>query len=80
MDGEEFKTLLTKFILDAILLTVDIHIYNLSYLENKFTHFPELVNGGTKELNRILVDLDGFAIIRDNDDKHLLVLINLEVE
>lgn len=80
MIEEEFETWPTDLIPDTIHLAVDIYVINLNYLENKFPRFMELSNSGTEKSNKMLVGLDTATMIPDNDDDHLLILIDLEVE
>ena len=54
------------------------HITNLGYLENRSSHFIELSNGNTEELNRILIRLDITAIISETGNQDLPHLIDLE--
>ncbi len=80
MLGEEFKTWPADPLPDTILITVGIHVTNLGYLEDRPPHFTELLDGSTKESNKMLVRLDIAAIIPETDNQDLLDLIDLEAE
>ncbi len=80
MLGEEFETWPADPLPDTTLITVGMHITNLGYLEDGPPCFTELPDGGTEELNRMLVGLDTAAIIPETDDQDLSDLIVSEVE
>ncbi len=71
MIGEEFLIWSTDLLPDTTLIIVSIHVTNLGYLKDNSFHFTELFNGGTKELNKILVGLSTAAIIPETDDQIL---------
>lgn len=59
-----------------ILVTVGINVNNLGYLEERSLCFIELSNGGTEELNKILVGIYIAAVIPENDNQNPLDPIN----
>lgn len=65
---------------NATLVTVGIYVTNLNYLEDGSFCFMELLDGGTEESNRILVELDTAAVILETDDQNLPDLIDSESE
>ena len=62
MLGEKFETWLIDPLSDATLITVDMHITNLGYLENKSLYLTKLPDCNIEESNRMLVGLDTVAI------------------
>lgn len=77
---EEFETWPADFICNATLLTFNIHVTNLGYLENVPLCFTELPNSNTEDLNRTLGGLDNAAAILDNNNKHSLDLLDLKAK
>ncbi len=80
MLGKEFETWPADPLSDAILITVGMHFTNLGYLEDGPPRFMEFPNGGTEELNRMLVGLDTTAVIPETDNQDLPDLIDSEAE
>lgn len=70
MLDEEFKMWPIDPISDLILFTLEIHITNLSYLEDIHLHFIKFLNDNIKELNEIKM-LNKTAAILYNNDKYL---------
>lgn len=73
---KEFETWPAVSIPNATLLTFDIQIINLGYLDDGLFCFTELPNSSTKQLNRTLRGLHNTAVILDNNNKHSPDLLN----
>lgn len=56
------------------------HIINLGYLENKFSHLTKSPDSSAEESNRMLVELDIVAIISDNKNQHSPITIDAKAE
>ncbi len=80
MLGEEFKTWPADPLPDATLITVGMHVTNLSYLEDGPPCFTQLPDGGMEESNRILVGVDTAAVIPETNNQDLPDLIDSEAE
>ena len=80
MLGKEFEMWPANPLPNRTLITVDMHIINLGYLEERLFYFIELSDGDTEESNRILIGLEITTVIPKTNDQDLLDLIDLEVE
>ncbi len=49
------------------LITINIYVTNLSYLEDKLLHFTKLLDDSMEESNKMLVGLDKTTIILKTD-------------
>ncbi len=65
---EEFEIWPTDPLPDMILITIGMHVTNLGYLKDGPPRFTELLDGGTKESNRMLVGLNTAAVIPETDN------------
>ena len=76
---EIFEIWLADLFLDAIFITVGMHIINLGYLKDGSPYFTEFSDSNTEELNRMLVGLDTTTIIPKINNQNLPDLIDLKV-
>ena len=67
MLGEEFDMWSADSFPNVTFIMVCMHVTSLGYLENGPLCFTELLDGGIKESNRMLIGLDTAAIIPDTD-------------
>ena len=65
---------------NATLIIIGMYVINLGYLKDRPPYFTELLDGGTKESNWILVRLNTAVVIPKTDDQDLSDLINLEAK
>lgn len=77
---KDFETCSADPLYNVTLITVGIHITNLSYLKDKSFCFIKFLNGNIKKSNKILVELNTSTIILKINDQDLLNLIDLEVK
>ena len=77
---EEFEIWLVDLLLNTILVIVGMHIINQSFLEDRSSYFTELLDSNTKELNKMLVELDIATVILEINYQDLSNLIDLKVK
>lgn len=65
---KEFVILPIDSLFNATIITVDIHVINLDYPEERHFCLTELSDGSKEKLNRILVGLNTTAVIPESDD------------
>lgn len=75
---EEFEMWIANCLLNATLVTVNMHITNLGYLEVGFLRFIKIQDDSVEKLNRTLVGLNTAAIISKTDDQDPQDLIDFK--
>lgn len=77
---KEFEMWPVDPISNTTLFLIDIHVINLGYLEDRSSYFTKLLDDSMRELNKLLVRLNTAVIISDNNNQHLMILIDSEAE
>lgn len=72
MFGKEFEIWTADLFPDVTLIIVGIYVTNLSYLKDRPLWFIKLLDGGTKESNKMLVGLNIVVVIPKIDNQDLL--------
>ena len=80
MFKKKFKIWLTDLLPNMTLITIDIYIIKLGYLENGPPCFTKLLDDNKEKLNKILIELDTATVILKTDNQDLLDLINSKVK